>query len=1065
MKFPRRPIFFGLMFLALSAMASGQNVVTYHNDVARTGQNLAESVLNTTNVNSTQFGKVFSVTVDGQVYAQPLYLAGVRIAGGLHNVVWIATEHDSVYAFDADAGGSPLWHVSFINSAQGITTMPSADAFNCGQITPELGITGTPVIDPAAGTLYVVATTKEVSGGTTNYVHRLHALDITTGNERPGSPVVVSPAPVAGTGDGSTTVRFISRNYKQRPGLLLLNGVVYTAWSSHCDAGTYHGWVIGYNAQTLQQTAVHVSTPNGSEASYWNAGAGPAADAAGNIYLISGNGTFDADTGGPDYGDAFVKLSTPGLAVAGYFAPYNQAALSSADQDLGSGGALVLPDSAGNATHPHLITGGGKEGTIYLLDRDNLGAFNASNNDQIVQSLVSAVGGLFSMPAYFNGSVYFGGVSDHVKAFHISGAALSTSPTSQTAGSLGYPGATPSISANGSANGIVWAIENSGSARLHAYDATNLAHELYNSGQNSARDTGPGYVKFTVPTIANGKVYVGGSGSVAAYGLLTPVCSYSLTTSAATEPAAGGSDSVTIQTTAGCAWTASSNAAWLGLSTSGSGPTSVTFTIQANTSGVTRTGTLTVAGQTFTVTQPSTPIAFSLSSQNLTFGYGGSFVTPPQTVTLTITGSSSATWTATPTSGITVSPAAGIGNATLTISVGGATVSGSVTVNVTGGTSANPVVAVTSQAVNQPGGPFGFFDSPGDQATGLSGAVAVTGWALDQIAVTSVDIWREPVAQDAPASINGGSGPSHGLVRIGSAILLPGTRPDVQAAYPTTPLNYRAGWGMLFLTNTTLNSNGVAGVGGNGVYRLHVIATSIDGRQKEIGAHTITVDNTHSPLPFGTIDTPAMGETISGTQYVNFAWALTPRPNTIPVDASSMFVSIDGAFSGRPNYNFPRSDIQSLFPGYNNTAGPVGYFYIDTTKLADGLHSIAWSVKDNANNLQGIGSRVFYVHNAVPGPPPASADPETEAGMRIGWDPDAQLAPLQSEIEIPASGRLELRFGRAVTLAGPLPPGARLDAARGVFFWHPPVGTRGEFAVQLDTGTYVVRVSNPEVGR
>ncbi len=510
----------GICVLFLLSQAAAQvSVLTYHNDLARTGQNLAETTLTPANVNMRQFGKLFSYPVDGYVYAQPLYVPGVAIPGkGIHNVIFVATEHDSVYAFDADSA-APLWQVSFIDPASGVTTVPYENAFNCNQIVPEIGITGTPVIDPASGTLYVVAMTMEISGGATTYAHRLHALDISTGAERSASPVLIQ-ASVPGAGDRSTTVTFIPRNYKSRPGLLLLNGVVYTSWSSHCDAGTYHGWLMGYDAQSLRQVSVYNNTPDGSQGSFWASGAAPAVDAEGNIYLDAGNGTFDADSGGQDLGESFIKLSTSaGLSVVDWFAPFNQLDLNKRDLDTGSSGTLLLPDSAGSPQHPHLLTSAGKEGRIYLLDRDNLGKFQAGSDSQIVQSLAGAVGGLFSIPAYFNGTVYFSGAGDNLKAFSIANAAMSPAPVSMSATKFGGLGAVPSVSANGASNGIVWVLESSGGGILRAYDAANLATELYDSGQNRARDGLGSYVKFSTPTVANGKVYAGTQNSLAVFGL------------------------------------------------------------------------------------------------------------------------------------------------------------------------------------------------------------------------------------------------------------------------------------------------------------------------------------------------------------------------------------------------------------------------------------------------------------------------------------------------------------------------------------------------------------------
>ena len=511
-------------FLAsLLIQAAPVSVFTYHNDNNRTGWNPAEIILTPVNVHFQTFGKLFSLPVDGFVYAQPLFVSGVNIPGnGTHNAVFVATEHDSVYAFDAGSNTGrnalPLWHVSFIDAHNGVATVPYQDTA-CDQIMPEIGITGTPVIDPASGTLFVVAMTRETSkGGPATYVHRLHALDIATGKERPNSPVTIQ-ASVPGTGDGGVTVTFEARSYKQRPGLLLVNGVVYAAFSSHCDLGRYHGWLIGYNSRTLAQVFVYNDTPDGGQASFWSSGAAPAAGFGGHIYLMSGNGAFNASRGGKSFGDSFINLDpSQGAKVSDYFTPFNQQSLSTADEDLGSGGPLVLPKGPGSAAHPLLVIGAGKQGTIYLMDRTKMGHFQANNDSQIVQSISHATGEIFGMPAYFNNTVYFSGVGDSIKAFSLSNAHLS--PVSRSAFTFGFPGSVPSISSNGTSNGIVWAIENTGSAVLHAYDATNLARELYNSDQNRPRDNPGSYVKFSVPTIANGRVYAGTKNSVAVYGLL-----------------------------------------------------------------------------------------------------------------------------------------------------------------------------------------------------------------------------------------------------------------------------------------------------------------------------------------------------------------------------------------------------------------------------------------------------------------------------------------------------------------------------------------------------------------
>ena len=505
--------------------SSGTDVLTYHNDNARTGQNLNETTLTTSNVNSTNFGKLFTISADGQVNAEPLYLSNLTINQATHNALFVASEHGTVYAFDADTG-TMLWKISTLQAGE-----TTSDDHGCGQISPEIGITSTPVIDRSAGThgtIYVVAMSKDGAG---NYHQRLHALDITTGAEEFGGPQNIQ-ATFPGTGDNSAngTVTFDPGQYAQRSGLLLMNGVIYTAWTSHCDARPYTGWIISYDQKTLAQVSALNLTPNGNEGAIWMSGAGPAADTSGNIFVLDANGSFDTSlnaSGFPsqgDYGNAFLKLSTTGnkLAVADYFEMANQAQENGADTDLGSGGALVLPDLMDNSGKTwHLAAGAGKDSNIYLVDRDSMGKFSASANN-IHQELAGVLaGGIWSMPAYFNNTLYYGPVGNTIKAFAIGNAQLGASPTSQTAITFTYPGATPSISAYGTSNAILWATENTNPAVLHAYDATNLTRELYNSNQASAgRDQFGAGNKFITPMIVNGKVYVGTTTGVGVFGLL-----------------------------------------------------------------------------------------------------------------------------------------------------------------------------------------------------------------------------------------------------------------------------------------------------------------------------------------------------------------------------------------------------------------------------------------------------------------------------------------------------------------------------------------------------------------
>ncbi|WP_250866439.1 pyrrolo-quinoline quinone [Caballeronia sp. INSB1] len=505
-----------------AAAANPMDVVTWHNDIARTGQQLAETILTPANVRSSTFGKLAVYSVDGVVDAEPLFLAGVPVAGGTHNVVYVATENASVYAFDADSG-AVLWKVSTLGNGES----PSDD-HKCTQITPTIGVTATPVIDRSRGpngAIYVVGMSKDGSGG---YHQRIHALDITTGAELFNGPTEIR-ATYPGTGAGSQngTLTFDPGQYAERAALLLLNGVVYTAWTSHCDYMPYTGWVMGYDANTLQQASVLNVTPNGQMGSIWMSGAGLASDGEA-IYLLDANGTFDPTQNEHEmpihdnYGNGFLRLNLGPLRVQDYFQPSNTVQESNQDEDLGSGGAMVLPNFAdANGKVWHLAVGAGKNSTIYVVNRFSMGKFD-SNADHIYQELVGQIRGpMFGAPAYFNNTVYFGAVGDTIKAFRVSNAALSGTPASQTPNTFGFPGATPGISANGTANGILWAAQNGSIGVLRAYDANNLANELYSSVDAGGRDQfGPGN-KFVTPMIANGKVYVGTKSGVAVFGLLS----------------------------------------------------------------------------------------------------------------------------------------------------------------------------------------------------------------------------------------------------------------------------------------------------------------------------------------------------------------------------------------------------------------------------------------------------------------------------------------------------------------------------------------------------------------
>lgn len=508
-----------------STTPSGIDVITYHFDNLRTGQNVNEMTLTPANVRQATFGKLGEFPVDGLVDAQPLLLSGLAIPGkGNKNVLYAVTEHDSIYAFDADSisstGGTILWQTTALLSAE-----TTSDDRGCAQVTPEIGITSTPVIDRSRNAIYLIAMSKDGNG---NYYQRLHALDLTTGKERFGGPATIQ-ATYPGTGENSSNGKLVfdPKQYKERPGLLQIGGTIYTMWSSHCDFRPYTSWIMAYSADTLAQVSVLNLVPNGSDGAIWMAGAAPAADAGGNIYTILGNGDFDTTLNAQGFpsnsncGNCYVKItSTLPLTLLDYFTPLNTVSESNGDVDFGSGGPLLLPDTVdGTGKTRHLAIGSGKDANIYVLDRDNMGKFNggADNIYQLITGQLS--GGVYSKPSYFNGTVYYGAVNDTIKAFPVTNGLLATSPSSHSAHSFAYPGATPSISASGTANGIVWVVENVSPAVLHAYDATNLSNEFYNSSQAANGRDRFSSNKFIAPMIANGRVYVGTSRSVAVFGL------------------------------------------------------------------------------------------------------------------------------------------------------------------------------------------------------------------------------------------------------------------------------------------------------------------------------------------------------------------------------------------------------------------------------------------------------------------------------------------------------------------------------------------------------------------
>ena len=567
-------------FLTVTPNENGfAGVLTYHNDLARTGQNLDEVALKPSNVNSLSFGKLFTIAVDGNLYAQPLYMPNVTVPGrGVHNIVFAATENNSVYAVDAeDLRGETIWSVHLGPAVPFEKQAPG----NCEGIEPVIGITSTPVIDPSTKTIYVTARTLEESG---KFYYRMHALDLGTGAEKPGSPITISgsaPSTVKGSKDGK--LAFDPALQLQRPGLALVNGQIYAGFGSNCDYGDYHGWIFRFDAASLQQTGIFLTTPSGTDGGIWAAGGAPAADADNHLYLITGDGTFDAASGGSNYGDSFLKMTPKNslLTPVDYFTPNNQKKLDDVDLDLGSGGVVALPDQL--STHPHLMTGAGKEGTIYLVDRDALGHLRPDSNAQAVQCLTSALNPVFSTPAVWQDSshtwIYYGASLASLKAYSLEKGQLSPFPSSQTVELFGSPGSSPVVSSEGTKDGIVWILGREFGDRptgirdyasrmwsiathpkalgaflgrmlralvhpsmwrsyftrklpvssrslgqpvlLRAYDATNLSNLLYSSDQAANnRDKADLPVKFAVPTVANGRVYFGTRDHLDVYGLL-----------------------------------------------------------------------------------------------------------------------------------------------------------------------------------------------------------------------------------------------------------------------------------------------------------------------------------------------------------------------------------------------------------------------------------------------------------------------------------------------------------------------------------------------------------------
>jgi hypothetical protein len=627
------------------------NVLTYHNNNARTGANLSETILTPSNVNAATFGKLFTYAVDGYVYAQPLYVSGLAIPGqGTHNALFVATEHNSVYCFDADGNtgtnGGVLWQVNLGPSAP--CPVPG---FEFQAITNEVGITGTPVIDPVSQTLYVDTFTTDGA----NYFHYIHALNLADGSEKSFSPVQVSVS-IPGTGSGSVNgvLPFQAIQELQRSALTLAGGVLYVTYAGYTDTtltDPFHGWIIGFDPSTLQILSDHIfnSTPNGTTAQFgasageggiWMGGDGLAVDADTNLYFSTGDGNFNAFSGGTEYGDSVVKLSTTnGLSVADYFTSYNEDYYRLHDLDIGSGGVMLLPDQPG--PYPHLMIAGGKPQYAYFMNRDQMTTDNqhfnsGGSSDNIVQSMPLG-GASFGTPAYYNGQIYYIGTRDAIRAYIVSnGTLIPDQPGTFGSRLFPFPGASPSISANGATNGIAWAIESTNPAVLVAFNATNLSTEIYNSTQSGTRDQITSRaVKFAVPTVANGKVYVGGRYELSVFGLLGGALQFSASNYTTQQNA--GSATITVTRTGG-----SLGAVQVGYATT-SGGTAVSGQDYISTSGTLSWANGDTSPKTFNVTILNSQQAGTNKTVFLTLSnvVGGAYLGLQSSAVLTITNTAS----------------------------------------------------------------------------------------------------------------------------------------------------------------------------------------------------------------------------------------------------------------------------------------------------------------------------------------------------------------------------------------------------------------------------------------
>jgi hypothetical protein len=923
------------ILLLIPCLASAQtSVTTERNDNSRTGANLNETILNTSNVNVTQFGKLFSYTVDASIYAQPLYVPNVVIPGqGTYNVVYVATMNDSIYAFNADSNavnGGILWSVNFTNPSAGVTAIPIANIVgsNALNIVGNVGIESTPVIDLTSKTIYLVARTMEVSGSTTNYVARLHALDITTGTEKFGGPVVIQGS-VPGSGQGSSagTLTFSPFFQNQRSSLALVNGLVVFAWASHEDLDDWHGWVMAYNDQTLQLSSMYCATPNGQNAGIWMSGRGPVVDSSGNLYYVTGNGDWD---GVSSYGDSVIKLSTTNgvLALTDYFTPDNYAALQTDDLDLGSSGPLLIPGTS-------LLITAGKTSEFFLLQSTGLGHESTGNTTALQDFSLS--GAIHGGPVFWNRTSGAGPTlyvwpagAEPLQALQFTGSSFTTTPLSQSTilTSTGYTDGTLSLSANGSTagTGIVWASTGDANANhgnvagaLRAFDANNLTTELWDSTMNDSRDDIGMWAKYSPPTVVNGKVYLASfSNLLNVYGLLTSQGFGLSGTPSSQTVTVGGSSSTpyTVSTTAVNGFAGSIGLSVTGLPAGASGtfnPTSVsggssaTLSITAGSTTPVGTYTLTITGTSGALTQTATVTLVVSADFTLSATPGVQTVNPGNSVPYVVNTTAVGSFTDTISLKVTGLPTGATGtfspatvsagsSSTLTIATGSSTPVGTVTLTITGTGSDGSQTATVSLTVASSSGSSGnpiSIDFVGEDvpmaATEVAGVVAKANWNS-----------ASGVSSTSPLALVDATGAT-------TTATVSWTSNDIwELSIADQPGNARMMKGYLDTGNTTTTTVTVAGLpSSSSGYSVYVYADGANNGASRTGVYTISgagITTTSISL------TDAAGVDFSGT----FTQANNSAGNYLIFTIPSVSGFTISATPGTSTDAYPRAPINGI---------------------------------------------------------------------------------------------------------------------------------------------------------